>query len=44
MCFVAIYEILILTNLQYVLASLNRDYHVEKLAGEGWNRDTYNLR
>lgn len=44
MCFVAIYEILILTNLQYVLASLNRDYHEEKLAGERWNRDTYNLR
>ena len=26
------------------LASLNKDYHEEKLAGERWNRDSYNLR
>ena len=43
-CFVELYELLILTNLQYVLASLNRDYHEEKLSGDRWNRDTYNLR
>ena len=45
MCFVEIYEILIYSSPhRYVLASLNRDYHEEKLAGKRWNRDTYNLR